>query len=242
MLPFMSRFRVGPFPSPVRQSRVEVEVTYCVGGAISPLLANLYMRRFILGWKVRGHERELGARIVNYADDLVICCRRSGGDALAAMRNLMQQLKLTVNEEKTSVRRIPDESVDFLGYTLGRCYSRRTGRAFIGTIPSKASVRRIRREISDLTSRRWVLMSADDRVARLNRLLRGWSNYFLLGPVSPAYRSVDYHARQRLRRWLRAKHKVQSRGTSRFPDDYLYQALGLLQLTRQTRNFPWATA
>ena len=154
----------------------------------------------------------------------------------------MQQLKLTVNEEKTSVRRIPDESVDFLGYTLGRCYSRRTGRAFIGTIPSKASVRRIRREISDLTSRRWVLMSADDRVARLNRLLRGWSNYFLLGPVSPAYRSVDYHARQRLRRWLRAKHKVQSRGTSRFPDDYLYQALGLLQLTRQTRNFPWATA
>jgi group II intron reverse transcriptase/maturase len=212
------------------------------GAPISPLLANLYMRRFILGWKVRGHERELGARIVNYADDLVICCRRSGGDALAAMRNLMQQLKLTVNEEKTSVRRIPDESVDFLGYTLGRCYSRRTGRAFIGTIPSKASVRRIRREISDLTSRRWVLMSADDRVARLNRLLRGWSNYFLLGPVSPAYRSVDYHARQRLRRWLRAKHKVQSRGTSRFPDQYLYQELGLLQLTRQTRGLPWATA
>jgi RNA-directed DNA polymerase len=211
------------------------------GAPISPLLANLYMRRFILGWKVRGHEGELGARIVNYADDLVICCRRSGSDALAAMRQLMQQLKLTVNEEKTSVRLIPEESVDFLGYTLGRCYSRRTGRAYIGTTPSKASVRRVRREISDLTSRRWVLMNADDRVARLNRLLRGWSNYFLLGPVSPAYRSVDDHARQRLRRWLRAKHKVQSRGTSRFPDEYLYQELGLLQLTRQTRNFPWAT-
>ena len=200
------------------------------------------MRRFILGWKVLGHEGELGARIVNYADDLVICCRGSGRDALVAMRRLMQRLKLTVNEEKTSVRRIPDESVDFLGYTIGRCYSRRTGRAYIGTIPSKASVRRVRREISELTSRRWVLIDAEDRVARLNRLLRGWSNYFHLGPVSPAYRSVDYHARQRLRRWLRAKHKVQSRGTSRFPDVYLYQELGLLQLTRQTRNLPWATA
>ena len=212
------------------------------GAPISPLLATLYMRRFILGWKVLGHERNLAARVVNYADDLVICCRGSGYEALEAMRVLMRRLKLTVNEEKTSVRCVPDESVDFLGYTIGRCYSRRTERAYIGTVPSKASVRRVRREISELTSRRWLLLESEDRVARLNRLLRGWSGYFHLGPVSPAYRSVDYHARQRLRRWLRAKHKVQGRGVSRFPDAYLYQELGLLQLTRQTRNFPWATA
>ncbi len=212
------------------------------GAPISPLLANLYMRRFILGWKVRGHERALGARIVNYADDLVICCRGRGEVALEAMRQLMQELRLTVNEEKTSVRRIPDESVDFLGYTLGRCYSRKTGRAYIGTIPSKASVQRVCREISELTSRRWLLTSAEDRVTRLNRLLRGWSSYFLLGPVSPAYRGVDSHARRRLRQWLRAKHKVQSAGMARFPNTSLHQELGLVQLTCQTRGLPWATA
>jgi group II intron reverse transcriptase/maturase len=212
------------------------------GAPISPLLANLYMRRFILGWKLRGHDRALGARIVNYADDLVICCRGRGAAALEAMRQLMQELKLTVNEEKTSVRHIPDESVDFLGYTLGRCYSRKTGRAYIGTIPSKASLRRVRREISDLTARRSLLTSAENRVERLNRLLRGWSNYFCLGPVSPAYRGVDAHACHRLRQWLRAKHKVQGQGYLRFPDTYLYQELGLVQLTHQTRNLPWATA
>lgn len=212
------------------------------GAPISPLLANLYMRRFVLGWKRLGHERKLRARIVNYADDLVICCRGSGREALDAMRQLMRRLKLTVNEEKTSVRRVPDESVDFLGYTISRCYSRRTGRAYIGTRPSRASVRRVCREISELTSRRWSLLRVEERVARLNRLLRGWSSYFYLGPVSPAYRRVDYHTRQRLRRWLRAKYKVQGRGTSRFPDAYLYQELGLLQLTRRTRDLPWANA
>jgi group II intron reverse transcriptase/maturase len=212
------------------------------GAPVSPLLANLYMRRFILGWKVLGHERRLGAKIVNYADDLVICCRGSGREAIVTMRQMMQQLKLTVNEAKTQLRLVPDESVDFLGYTIGRCYSPRTGRAYIGTRPSRKSIQRICRQVSELTCRRWLLLGAEDRVARINRLLGGWSNYFCLGPVSRAYRGVDRHARQRLRRWLRAKHKVQSKGTSRYPDEYLYQELGLIQLSRRTRDLPWATA
>ena len=99
------------------------------GAPISPLLSNLYMRRFILGWKVLGHERRLNAKIVNYADDFVICCRGTAQRAMTAMRTMMQKLKLTVNETKTHVCRLPDESFDFLGYTIGRCYSTRTGRA-----------------------------------------------------------------------------------------------------------------
>ena len=212
------------------------------GAPISPLLANLYMRRFVLGWKVLGHESRLRARVVSYADDLVICCRGSGEAAMAAMRTLMEKLKLTVNEVKTQLRRIPDESVDFLGYTIGRCYSSRTGRAYIGTRPSRKAVQRVCREVSEMTSRRWLLLDVEDRVARINRLLRGWSNYFCLGPVSKAYRSVDCHARRRLRRWLRAKHKVPGAGTARFPDEYLHQELGLLRLQERTRSFPWANA
>jgi hypothetical protein len=91
-----------------------------------------------------------------------------------------------------------------------------------------------------MTSRRWTLLNAADRVARLNRMLVGWANYFCLGPVSKAYRAVDAHARHRLRQWLCAKHKVKGQGTSRFPDDYLDQTLGLVKLQSRTRNFPWA--
>lgn len=212
------------------------------GAPISPLLANLYMRRFVLGWKVLGHESRLRARIVAYADDLVICCRGSGEAAMAALRTMMEKLKLTLNEDKTRLRQIPDESVDFLGYTIGRCYSPRTGRAYLGTRPSRKAVQRVCREISEQTQRRWLLLDAQSRVARINRLLRGWSNYFHLGPVSPAYRSVDRHACGRLRRWLCRKHKVQGRGYARFPDEYLYQELGLLRLRERTRSLPWANA
>src|SRR5262250_2910199 len=93
------------------------------GAPLSPLLSNLYMRRFVLGWKQRKHEKRLQAFIVNYADDLVICCRRQADEALATMRDMMLKLKLTVNEKKTRVCRLPEGKFDFLGYTFGRCYS-----------------------------------------------------------------------------------------------------------------------
>ena len=212
------------------------------GAPISPLLANLYMRRFVLGWKVLGHERRLGAKVVNFADDLRICCRGSGEEAMAVMRELMQRLKLPVNETKTRLVRVPDESVEFLGYTIGRCYSRKTGRAYIGTRPSKESVRRVCQQVSELTRRRWGFVEAEERVSRINRLLVGWSNYFCLGPVSQAYGNVDLHVRYRLRTWLRRKHKVRGRGTTRFSFDYLYEELGLVRLGARTRDFPWANA
>ena len=85
-------------------------------------------------------------------------------------------------------------------------------------------------------------MSAEDRVAKLNRKLIGWSNYFCLGPVSKAYASVDRHACKRLRQWLCKKHKVRGSGKTRFPDQYLYQELGLVHLSERTCNFPWARA
>jgi group II intron reverse transcriptase/maturase len=212
------------------------------GAPISPLLSNLYMRRFVLAWKVLGFEQRLDAHIVNYADDFVICCRGHAEEAMAAMRSLTERLKLTVNESKTRLCRLPEESVEFLGYTIGRCWSPKTGRAYIGTRPSKSRIQRLCREISEMTRRRWLLVDVEDRVARLNRLLVGWANYFCLGPVSPAYRSVDRHARRRLRRWLCRKHKVQGRGTTRYPDEYLDRTLGLVRLELRTRSFPWANA
>ena len=154
----------------------------------------------------------------------------------------MSRLRLTVNEAKTRLRRVPEETFDFLGYTIGRCYSARTGRSYIGTRPSAKKVASLRDEIRELTDRRWQGTGVEDRVVRLNRLLLGWSNYFCLGPVSPAYRALDRHCCQRLRRWLCAKHKVRNRGLSRFPDRHLYEVLGLVRLSARTRDFPWANA
>jgi len=212
------------------------------GSPISPLLANLYMRRFTLGWKTLGHEQRLAARIVNYADDFVICCRGTADQAGDVMRSMMQRLKLTVNETKTHVCRVPNETFDFLGYTFGRCYSTQTGRAYLGTRPATKKIRKLCKSIHEMTSRRYLQLEPDMVVTRLNRQLRGWANYFRLGPVSKAYRAVDRHATRRLRQWLCRKHKTAGQGTARFPDEYLYQTLGLVRLSLLTRNLPWATA
>ena len=144
------------------------------------------MRRFVLGWKRLGYERRFDAHIVNYADDLVICCQGIGAqEALKAMRQIMRQLKLTVNEEKTRVCRVPEETFDFLGYTFGRCYSERTGRSYLGTRPSKKSIQRMVRAISDADRAKDGLSGCrGTMVERLNRQLQGWANYFCLGPVS----------------------------------------------------------
>jgi RNA-directed DNA polymerase len=213
------------------------------GAPISPLLANIYMRRFVLGWKVLGYEKRCKAHIVNYADDYVICCRRGRAEeAMAAMRRIMGRIKLEVNEEKTSRCRVPEEAFDFLGYTFGICRSFKTGRAYIGTRPSRRSLRRIIREISEATSRRWLLLDAEMVVKGLNEKLTGWAQYFKLGPVSKAYRALDLHTSFRLRRWLCGKYKRRGKGTARYPNEYLYEKLGLVRLSSLTRSFPWAKA
>jgi hypothetical protein len=158
------------------------------------------------------------------------------------MRDIMTKLKLTVNETKTRVCKLPEEKFDFLGYTFGRNYSPRTGRAHIGTVPSKKRVIRICETISEMTGRDQTLLDQETVIAKLNRTLIGWANYFCLGAVSPAYRAVDQHARKRLLQWLCAKHKVVWPGTNRFPQASLHTVLGLVCLTKRTRTFPWATS
>ena len=103
-------------------------------------------------------------------------------------------------------------------------------------------MKRICGTIRELTRRDQILLDQEVVVARLNRVLTGWANYFCLGPVSKAYRAVDQHAVKRLRQWLCAKHKVIGVGTGRFPETFLYQGLGLVRLIARTSSFPWATS
>src|SRR5262249_1973984 len=121
------------------------------GAPLSPLLANIYMRRFVLGWKVLGHEGRMDAHIVNYSDAFGIGGRGSGDEAMRAMRSMMARLRLTVNETKTRLCRLPEEGVNFLGYTIGLCHSPRTGKSYIGTRPSAKKIAAVKAEISELT-------------------------------------------------------------------------------------------
>ena len=150
----------------------------------------------------------------------MICCRGTADEAMTAMRAMMSKLRLTVNEAKTRLCRVPEETFDFLGYTIGRCYSPQTGTvlhrdATVGEEDRSDSVgrdQRVDRPSVGLARR------VEDRVARLNRKLLGWSNYFCLGPVSQAYRAIDRHALPPAPPVAARQAQGEEPGMSRFPD------------------------
>lgn len=208
------------------------------GGVISPLLANLYFRRFLLVWYGRGIADRLNAQVINYADDLVICCKPGSGPvAMRTMREVMQRLGLTVNEEKTRLAKLPEDTFDFLGYTFGRFHGK-DGKAYLGTRPSKKSVAKVMGKIHDETSTQWLTSTAEKRVEELNRIIRGWCGYFNQGPVIGIYRNIREYTERRLRRWLMKKHKRRGTGYRQYPDQYLYETLALFKPPGRRLDLP----
>lgn len=200
------------------------------GGVISPLLANLYFRRFILAWRKLGFAKRWNAHIVNYADDFVICTTPGNGAAvMEATYQLMSKLGLQVNGKKTRIATLPEGQFDFLGYTFGRFYGK-GGKAYLGTKPSRKSICKVIRKIHEETSPRWCYTTPEKRVVEVNAIIRGWSGYFNQGPVLLTYQILQKYTIKRLRKWLVRKRKQRSRGNRQYPDEFFYKELGLFKL------------
>ncbi len=199
------------------------------GGVISPLLANLYMNRFLKHWRATGRGEAYRAHVVSYADDFVILSRGHAEEALTWTRTVMTKLGLALNEGKTSVRDARQERFDFLGYSFGPHHYRKDGHWYLGASPSKKSVHRLKDKVSEILRPRNTGAWPDVR-DQLNRLLRGWSAYFGYGTRLQAYRATDHHVYDRVRHFLARRHKVQGRGTRRFPAEVVFGELGVLHL------------
>jgi RNA-directed DNA polymerase len=201
------------------------------GGVISPLLANLYMNRFLKLWRLRRCDEAFRAHLINYADDFVILSRGHAHEALAWTAAVMTRIGLSINEEKTSVKDARTEGFDFLGYTFGPKYSGSNGQKYLGASPSRKSLKRIKTKIGDLlvpgNKGTWPQVQR-----QLNGLLAGWSAYFSYGTLAPAYRAVDRHVYTRVRRFLAKRHKVGGRGTRSFSMNVIFGERGVHRLIR----------
>jgi len=212
------------------------------GGVISPLLANIYMRRFLRAWRERGKDREYRARIVSYADDFVILSRGQAAEALEWTRWAMGRIGLSLNESKTSIRDARKETFDFLGYSFGIEHYRKDGHTYLAAQPSKKAVRRVKQTIR-ATLRPGNQGTWPEVRGQLNRVLRGWANYFSYGTRTLAYRAVDNYVQTSVRHFLRRRHKVPTRGTRRYPAEQIFGPLGVTQLRRlQLGSPPCASA
>ena len=199
------------------------------GGVLSPLLANIYMHRYLRYWQQQGKSEQFRAKVINYADDFVILSHGQAPEALAWTREVMTKLKLTLNETKTCIRDARRESFDFLGYTFGTACYRKTGGRYYAAQPSAKSVRRLKEKLHAVFQRGNVA-PWPEVAAQANRLLRGWANYFSYGTLRKAYRAIDNYTYDRVVRFLKKRRQVSSRGTEQFPGESVFGDLGIQRL------------
>ncbi len=230
-----------PFQPPVAQRDIEAEVAHCVGGVVSPLMANIYLHAFDRAFTEHG----VGT-LVRYADDFVVLCSTAdqAEQANQKARVLLGELGLELHPDKTRVVDLREgiEGFDFLGCHLrarmsGRLWEQRgIVRYYLHRWPSARSMKRARARVKDLTDRRRVGMELTDVIAGLNLFLRGWGNYFRTGNASTKFRQLDRHVAWRLKRLLIKKRGRNLRaGQARrwteswFHDQGLHQLMGTIR-------------
>jgi RNA-directed DNA polymerase len=205
------------------------------GGVISPLVANLYMDRFLKYWRQTGRGKAWDAHVINYADDFVILSRGHAAEALAWTDSVMARLGLTLNRTKTRLCDARTERFDFLGYSFGPHCHRQQGRWFVGASPSSKSVRRLKDKLGAIlvpgNKGPW-----DEVCGTLNRLLRGWCGYFSPGTHYVTDRVIEAHLYDRVRNFLVRRHKMPPRSIGPFSMEAVFGDLGMPRLRHLRRS------
>ena len=193
------------------------------GGVISPLLANIYLHVLDMYWAQQ--YSSLG-HLTRYADDMVIVSRtRSEAEqALQAVTQILQKLKLTVHPTKTGIVDVKRAGFEFLGFHFHKGRARKSGKLIPLMWPGQKAMKAIRSHIREQTERRGLRGTIAAMVATLNRIIRGWRNYFRVGNSTKKFQDLDRYVRQRVVQWLRARLK---RGTPPEQLQALYSTSGL---------------
>lgn len=210
------------------------------GGVISPLLANVYLDALDEAW-----ERDCAhlGRLVRYADDFVILCRRESQarEALSRVRAILAGLGLELSPEKTKLVElgVGKDGFDFLGCHFRIVRSVFRNREYLFRWPSARAMNAVRDRVRELTNRRrWAGMKdVRDVIAVLNPVLRGWGNYFRTGNASKQFNSLDRFVASRLVRlvgqragWKRRPFHAQNWPHGRFVEDFgLHKLLGTIR-------------
>lgn len=208
------------------------------GGVISPLLANIYLNTLDTIWKIKRVEERMEARLVRYADDLLVICRENAHKILEGIKKVIKGLELTLNEDKTKIVDARIESFNFLGFTIRVVKSPKTLRSFPLTRPSKEALKSIRAEIKGMTKRSNLHLPKELIIQRLNEVVRGWVQYFYFKNCTQDLSQLRYYLTERVRRYLRRKHGKKKKGYKQYPDQYLYRVLGLYDIPLVA---PWKT-
>jgi len=172
------------------------------GGVISPLLANIYLHVLDMYWAER--YARLG-KLYRYADDFVIVCRKrqDAVRALEAIKWVMARLKLTLHPTKTRIVDMGREGFDYLGFHFHKMKSKKSGKLLPYIWPSQKAMKAVRERIRQITARKRLSNPVEKVVKYLNRVIRGWRNYFRIGNSTKRFQDLDRYIRERLRRWVR---------------------------------------
>lgn len=206
------------------------------GGVISPLLANIYLNVLDKVWKQKRIEERYGARLIRYADDCVVLCKSNPARILKGLKAVLEYLELNLNEEKTKVVNARAESFNFLSFTIRLKRSRRTGGEFPLIRPSKLAMEHIKIEIGNWTGRKSFALPREIVIEKLNEKVRGWTEYFRYGHCSKDLTALKWYLEERVKRYLRRKHRKKRRSHKIFSFDYMY---GKLSLFKVPITSPW---
>jgi len=193
------------------------------GGVISPLLANIYLNNIDKGWKPLNNS----ARLIRYADDLVIMTKYHSEEIMAKLEETVTHLQLRLKQSKTRILNAEQEPFDFLGFTFIKALKRgskdkRTAYFY----PSHKAENAIRRRVRQIVDYRRPV-KVEQLVKELTPVLRGWVNYFRIANSSEKFGKAKFYVAQRIRKFMRRRRQKAGYGYKQYPDTYLYPKLGL---------------